>query len=183
MNIETLMKVQFPEELEQFHPITFNILEVITQPWAGAFLYRDIHFAVAAMILEHRMRSYIMKYYENEYAGDGTITKYNNFFKGLGRNREVDSFAKKYHDKGFPRKIEQVADLRNQIMHGKVDNNISPQQIIEGLATIEDFCTTFPHPFPYMTAFLRVDSPCPKCKKMVRIVVKNWCPYCKSLFE
>ena len=27
MDIETLMKVQFPEELERFHPITFNILE------------------------------------------------------------------------------------------------------------------------------------------------------------
>ena len=86
MDIETLMKVQFPEELERFHPITFNILEIITQPWVEAFLYRDIHFAVAAMILEHRMRSYIIKYYENKYKGDGTITKYNNFFKGLGRN-------------------------------------------------------------------------------------------------
>ena len=53
MNIETLMKVQFPEDLERFHPITFQILEIITQPWAEAFLYRDIDFAVAAIILVH----------------------------------------------------------------------------------------------------------------------------------
>ena len=199
MNIETLMKVQFPEELERYNPIIFHILEIITQPWAKAFLYRDIDFAVAAIILEHRMRSYITCKYEKEYNEKdnndrknrknryGTITTYNNFFTGLRGKPEGDSFAKKYHNKGFPKRIEIVATRRNDIMHGRVEN-IEPQQKKEAIDTIEDFCTTFPHPCSYITADLSCDSLCPKCKKLVSDNVttrdgKKWCPCCKSLFE
>ena len=30
MNIETLMKVHFPEELEQYHPIIFNTAKTLS---------------------------------------------------------------------------------------------------------------------------------------------------------
>ena len=87
MDIETLMKVKFPEELERYHPITFNILEIITQPWAEVFPVKDMDFGFAAVILEHRMESYIRARYKNTYNGynknngdvRGSIEKYNNF--------------------------------------------------------------------------------------------------------